>query len=131
MNTGTRGGKARLLGPSESPEFCEAWEAKRAAGETKGMHSSREHYARVFAWGQAEARERWIGGSTISVPTDAMEQEIQAHVRRAVAAERERWASDAKAAIALIEAGQIRPAIRTLVDALFGRICPPPPKDKP
>ena len=53
MNTGTRGGKARLLGPSESPAFCAVWEAKRAAGETKDMTGSREHYARTFAWGRA------------------------------------------------------------------------------
>ena len=58
MNLGTRGGKARTPGPSETPEFCAAWEAKRAAGETDGMTGSREHYARTFAWGQAEARER-------------------------------------------------------------------------
>ena len=58
MNLGTRGGKARLLGPSESPAFCAVWEAKSAAGLTKEMTGSREHSARVFAWGQAEARER-------------------------------------------------------------------------
>ena len=53
MNLGTRGGKARTPGPSETPEFCAAWEAKRAAGETKGMTGSREHYAWAFAWGRA------------------------------------------------------------------------------
>ena len=58
MNLGTRGGKARTPGPSETPEFCAAWEAKRAAGETKGMTGSREHYARAFAWGQAEGAGR-------------------------------------------------------------------------
>jgi len=58
MNLGTRGGKARTPGPSETPEFCAAWEAKRAAGKTKGMHSSREHYARAFAWGQAAELQR-------------------------------------------------------------------------
>ena len=59
MTPGTRGGKARTPGPSESPAFCAAWEAKRAAGETKGMTGSREHYARAFAWGQAAERELW------------------------------------------------------------------------
>jgi hypothetical protein len=58
MNIGTRGGKARKLGPSETPEFCAEWEAQRAAGQTAGMTGSREHYARVFAWGQATEWQR-------------------------------------------------------------------------
>ena len=58
MNLGTRGGKARTPGPSEAPEFCAAWEAKRAAGETKDMTGSREHYARAFAWGRAAEQQR-------------------------------------------------------------------------
>ena len=58
MNLGTRGGKARLLGPSESPAFCAVWEAKRAEGVTKEMTGSREHYARAFAWGRAAGQQR-------------------------------------------------------------------------
>lgn len=38
---------------------------------------------------QAAERERWIGGVRVQIPTETMEQEIQAHVRRAVSAERD------------------------------------------
>ena len=40
----------------------------------------------------AREREKWIGGIKVSFPTDAMEQEIASHVRRAVGREREKWA---------------------------------------
>lgn len=58
-----------------------------------------------WAVGGADAteRERWVGGTCVRVPTDTMEQEIQAHVRRAVATERERCAKLCEAAEAVFE----------------------------
>lgn len=56
------------------------------------------------SWG-AKERARWVGGTCVRVPTDTMEQEIQAHVRRAVATERERCAKLCEAAEAVFEHG--------------------------
>lgn len=63
---------------------------------------------RAYAAEQVAAeRERWIGGVRVQTPTDAIEQEIQAHARRAVAAERERCAK-------VCESLNMRPAKRPL-----------------
>ena len=50
MTPGSRGGKARKMGPSETPEFCAAWEAH----DTSEFTGSREMYAQVFRWRDAE-----------------------------------------------------------------------------
>ena len=54
MTPGSRGGKARKMGPSETPEFCAAWEAH----DTSEFTGSREMYAQVFRWGMVTERER-------------------------------------------------------------------------
>lgn len=77
------------------------------------LHSYASQYGQLCAdQARAEERERnkLAHVMRIVIPTDAMEQEINAHVRRAVAADRERCAKLLDAAASKLDPGLKRVA---------------------
>lgn len=67
-------------------------DALHVAEDSRLQWPQRGPYRAVLMGDVAQERERWISGARVQIPTATMEQEIQSHVRRAVAAERERCA---------------------------------------